>query len=178
MKHDSSGKLQFPCHSNQKLSDDADASPLRSYFLHAGEVHVSSQGGPIFSIVGSCVMVCIWDPVKLIGGATHYLLPTWDGLGNPSPRYGNVAIPMLLDKLREARAQRAHLRAKVFGGGCMFEALRWKDSKDFLGNRNMEVALKLLEKERIPVVSVEVGGARGQRIFFQPNTGGSTVTNL
>jgi chemotaxis protein CheD len=149
------------------------------HFLHAGQIYVSAQAESIVLILGSCVAVCIWDPVNGIGGATHYLLPSWDGKGVPSPRYGNVAVSALLQKLADAGANGANLQAKVFGGGCLFDVMREASpKKDHLGSRNVEIAVQLLGKERIPIVSTAVGGDRGQRIVFHTGTGQALVTAL
>jgi chemotaxis protein CheD len=156
-----------------------DSVSSNSHFLHAGQIYVSAHGESIVLILGSCVAVCIWDSVNGIGGATHYLLPFWDGKGVPSPRYGNVAISALLEKLAETGANSANLRAKVFGGGCLFDVMREASpKKDHLGSRNVEIALELLAKERIPVVSTEVGGDRGQRLLFETGTGHALVKVL
>jgi chemotaxis protein CheD len=150
-----------------------------SYFLHAGQVHVSAQLQSVILILGSCVGVCIWDPVHHIGGATHYLLPEWDGRGAASPRYGTVAIETLLQKLIEAGAKREQLIAKVFGGGCLFDSMRRSEArKDSLGERNIETAMAVLAKERVPIVYAEVRKNRGQRIVFHTGTGESLVTSL
>jgi len=87
------------------------------------------------------------------------LLPSWDGTGVASPRYGNVAISILLQKLLEAGASRGHLRAKVFGGGCLFSSMREPAAhkEQHLGSRNVEIALETLTKAQIPVVSTVVG---------------------
>src|SRR4029077_14687460 len=102
---------------------------VNSHFLHAGQVFVSAEGQSVVLILGSCVAVCIWDPANGIGGATHYLLPSWDGKGGQSPRYGDVAVSVLLQKLLEAGADRGQLRARVFGGGCLFDSIRESGSK-------------------------------------------------
>jgi len=143
--------------------------------LHAGQVFVSSEGQSVVIILGSCVAVCMWDPSQGIGGATHYMLPTWDEKGMPSPRYGNVAISILLRKLLEAGAVRGQLRAKIFGGGCLFDSMREPNAnkEQHLGSRNVDIALAMLSKAQIPVVSTEVGGDRGQRIVFRADTGHS-----
>lgn len=148
--------------------------------LHAGQVFVSSEGESVVIILGSCVAVCIWDAVRGIGGATHYMLPTWDGKGVASPRYGNVAISILLRKLSEAGADRAQLRAKIFGGGCLFDSMREPNAnkEQHLGGRNVDIAQEMLSKARIPVVSTEVGGDRGQRIVFRADTGHSVRNSL
>jgi len=161
-------------------SETNDSASSNSHFLHAGQVFVSAEGKPIALILGSCVGVCIWDPVNAVGGATHYMLPSWDGRGVPSPRYGNVAISILLQKLLEAGADRGQLRAKVFGGGCLFDSLREPHShkEQHLGSRNVEIALEILAKAQIPVASTAVGVDRGQRIVFRPDTGDAVIKVL
>jgi len=176
---DANAKYRTPAPAVPGSANTAESQQQGSYFLHAGQVHVSSQPQSIVLILGSCVAVCLWDPVKAIGGATHYLLPAWDGRGTASPRYGTVAIEALLQKLSEAGAKREQLVAKVFGGGCLFDSMRGNEArKEGLGERNVETAMAMLAKERIPVVSAEVGKDRGQRIVFQTATGESLVTNL
>ena len=156
-----------------------EAEGTNSHFLHAGQIHVTQSPQTIVMILGSCAAVCIWDPVNLIGGATHFLLPVWDGRGVASPRYGNVAISALLQKLTEAGAHKQQLRAKVFGGGCLFDSMRGQNSiRELLGKRNVQVALEILAKEHIPVVGVEAGIDKGQRVVFHPTTGVSSVTTL
>ena len=105
---------------------------------------------------------------------------SWDGRGVSSPRYGDVAVSVLMQKLLEAGADRGQLRAKVFGGGCLFDSLREQGSKKepHLGSRNVEVALEMLTKARIPVDSTVVGEDRGQRIIFSTDTGDAEVKIL
>src|SRR5689334_9645199 len=177
MSLDAALKEKLPTPSRREAGSGADTAG--SHFLHAGNVYVSSKAESIVLILGSCVAVCIWDPFNAIGGATHYLLPIWDGRGVASPRYGNVAIGALLQKLTEARAHKDQLRAKVFGGGCLFDSMRGQDSsREHLGKRNVQTALEILAKEHIHVLSVEAGTDKGQRVIFHPNTGESSVTTL
>src|SRR6267154_4819321 len=158
-------------------AENRDSGSSNSHFLHAGQVFVSAEAKPIVLILGSCVGVCIWDEVNAIGGATHFLRPSWDGTGVASPRYGSVAISMLLQRLLEAGASRGQLRAKVFGGGCLFGALRETGSnkEQHLGTRNVEIALEILAKAQIPVVSSQVGVDRGQRVVFRTDTGETVI---
>ena len=161
-------------------AESRDSGSSNSHFLHAGQVFVSAETKSIVLILGSCVGVCIWDEVNAIGGATHFLLPSWDGTGVASPRYGNVAISILLQKLLEAGASRGQLRAKVFGGGCLFSSMREPAAhkEQHLGSRNVEIALETLAKAQIPVVSTVVGVDRGQRIVFRTDTGDAEIKVL
>jgi chemotaxis receptor (MCP) glutamine deamidase CheD len=40
------------------------------------------------------------------------------------------------------------------------------------------MAQEILAKEHIPVISVEAGIDKGQRVVFHPNSGASSVTTL
>lgn len=172
-------KEQLPVPSTSAPSSRVGTEAANAHFLHAGQVHISQSAQSIVMILGSCAAVCIWDSVNAIGGATHFLLPVWDGRGVASPRYGNVATNTLLQKLIEAGAHKEHLRAKVFGGGCLFNSMRGQNPiREHLGKRNVQMALEILAKEHIPVVSVEAGVDKGQRVVFHPNTGVSSVTTL
>lgn len=161
-------------------SETRDPALATAHFLHAGQVFISAEAQAVSIILGSCAAVCVWDPVKAIGGATHFLLPHWDGRGVSSPRYGDVAVSVLLHKLLEAGADRGQLRAKVFGGGCLFDSLRETSSnlEPHLGSRNVATALNMLAKARIPVVSKIVGVNRGQRIRFRTDTGDAVIRIL
>jgi chemotaxis protein CheD len=174
LKHPSSDLNALPS------TETSEAASSHAHFLHAGQVFVSAEAKSVALILGSCVGVCIWDPVNAIGGAAHYMLPSWDGKGTASPRYGNVALSILLQKLLQAGANRGQLRAKVFGGGCLFDSLRELNSnkEQHLGSRNVEIALELLTKAQIPVVSTIVGVDRGQRIVFRTDTGDAAVRIL
>ena len=153
--------------------------PISSHFLHPGHLFVSKNPTSISFILGSCVAVCAWDPVSGIGGATHYLLPSWDGRGTATARYGSVAIPLLLQKLAEAGADRLQLRAKLFGGGCLFDMMRdGSPGKEHLGTRNVETAKEILAKAQIRIVSSDLGGDRGKRIEFYTKTGEAVVKGL
>jgi len=173
-------KSRLPAFTAPLATASHDPASSNSHFLHAGQVFVSAEAQSVVLILGSCVAVCIWDSANGIGGATHYLLPTWDGKGTQSPRYGDVAVSVLLQKLLEAGADRGHLRAKVFGGGCLFGSMRDSNSRreQHLGSRNVEVALEMLMKARIPVVSSDVGADRGQRIVFCTGSGESLAKTL
>lgn len=172
-------KLGLASLSSSRAADGLPTRPIGSHFLHPGHIHVCKEPAVISFILGSCVAVCVWDPASGVGGATHYLLPTWDGRGTATPRYGSVAMPLLLQKLTEAGADRSQLRAKVYGGGCLFDTMRdGGPGKEHLGTRNVETAKEFLAKVQIQIVSSDLGGERGKRIEFHTKTGEAIVKGL
>ncbi len=130
---------------------------------------VSTEPCEITTILGSCVAVCIVDPVRAIGGINHYMLPLWNGSGLESPKYGNVAIDKLISKILVLGCNPRNLVAKVFGGG---EVLSVQSNTQYnIGLRNVEIALEILEEKNIPVVSSSLGGKLGRKIIFRTHTG-------
>ena len=46
-----------------------------SVYLYPGELIATSDPSVISTVLGSCVSVCLLDPVTKSGGANHFLLP-------------------------------------------------------------------------------------------------------
>jgi chemotaxis protein CheD len=152
---------------------------LKEVYLHPGQMYVSKEPAQISMILGSCAGVCLYDPWRSIGGATHYMLPKWDGSGQPSPRYGDLAIEALLAELGALGSQPAHLEAMVFGGACMFPAFRPRDgSADHIGSRNVGVAIDALTRLGIAIVTRDTGGENGRKLTMQCHTGVATVSPI
>ena len=139
-----------------------------SHFLYPAALYVTRDPGYIHTILGSCVAVCLYDPVLAFGGMTHYMLPLWNGEGLASPKYGNIAIERLIQKMEAYGSNRQHLKAKVFGGGEVIEA---KSAYFHIGKRNIKMAFELLEDYRIPVIASSTGGRSGRKIIFETSTG-------
>ena len=138
------------------------------HFLYPSAILVSTEPCEITTILGSCVAVCLFDPVLSIGGINHFMLPLWNGNGLESPKYGNVAIDKLISKISVLGCKSGHLVAKVFGGG---EILSQNSAQFNIGKRNIEIALEILKEKKIPVVSSSLGGNLGRKIIFRTHTG-------
>jgi len=69
------------------------------HFLLPSALYVSKEPCLINTVLGSCVAVCFWDPVLRIGGMNHFMMPLWNGQGLASPRFGNIAVPRLLEAM-------------------------------------------------------------------------------
>jgi chemotaxis protein CheD len=152
-----------------------------SYFgLHAakigpGELYASKRNIVIVTVLGSCVSVCLTDPVLHIGGMNHFMLPERAGnttlLSEPA-RYGAHAMEMLINNLLTMGAQRSRLEAKVFGAGRVLPGL------SDVGARNAQFALEYLERERIPVKAQDVGGVHARKVYMFIETGRILVKEL
>jgi len=141
---------------------------LPIHFLYPAELYVSKVPYQINTILGSCVTVCLYDPILNIGGMNHFMLPYWNGQGLASPKYGNIAIEKLLDKMLSFGCNKNSIKAKIFGGG---EVIETQIVQFHIGARNIEVARLALEEKKIQIVSSSVGGKLGRKIEFMTSTG-------
>lgn len=139
-----------------------------AHFLYPAALFASKEPFQINTILGSCVAVCIWDKKLKYGGMCHYMLPYWNGEGLASPKYGNIAIEKLLEKLYSFGCIKKNLVAKTFGGG---EVIDFKSPQFQIGKRNIQLANEILDDENIPVVSSSLGGKYGRKIIFFTDTG-------
>lgn len=139
-----------------------------SHFLHPSTIWTSKEPQWVTTILGSCVSVCLFDKRTCIGGINHFMLPYWNGEGLESPRYGNVAIAQLFQKMLEFGVKKEDMVCKIFGGA---EMLAEQVSVFNVGRRNIELANKLILELGIPVAGSSIGGKLGRKIHFNTGTG-------
>jgi len=142
--------------------------PVKKHFLFPGTIFAEPLEYQISTVLGSCVAVCLWDPLARKGGMNHIMLPLWNGDGLATPKYGNIAMEKLLAKVLSIGCRREYLVAKVFGGanvsGTGLEAF-------MIGDRNLMLAFQMLEEFGIAVVAKDVGGRVGRKIIMNSETG-------
>jgi two-component system chemotaxis response regulator CheB len=119
-------------------------------------------------MLGSCVGVALWDTRLKSGGLNHYLLPEVIGDEKPSPRYGTFAMSALVEAALKAGSKKQDLVARVFGGAAVLGNVSVGQR---IGEKNIEMALKVLSDHGIRVVEQNVGGERGRKIAFNTETG-------
>jgi chemotaxis protein CheD len=136
-------------------------------FIYQGGLQVLQGSGVLKTVLGSCVSVCLWDFRRSIGGMNHYMLDVWNGKSLATPRYGNIAMPQLLELMENHGSRKQDLLAKVFGGS----ALMGYERAGGVGERNVNFALEWLEQQRIPVKAQSLGGLQGRKIRFHVDTG-------
>jgi chemotaxis protein CheD len=141
----------------------------KTVFLHSSSIFADRVPTQVTTILGSCVSVCLWDSKLRIGGMNHFMLSLWNGDGLASPKFGNIAISKLIEKMTKLGSEQKHLQAKIFGGADLFEGF----SRDGLsiGGMNIKIAEEILKQEKIPIVNFSVGGKQGRKIIFDTSTG-------
>src|SRR4051812_14490203 len=158
----------LPAEFMRSLSGPSSGKTAGTKFLLPGQMFVSDDPTTVTTILGSCVAICLWSPVKGVGGMNHYLLPEGSPTEANRLRYGSNANPALLQELLSLGCVASELRAKVFGGATIMASAAPAQS---LGKRNMELAVEFLRNNRIPVVEKYLSEKRGCKLIFQTNDG-------
>lgn len=145
--------------------------------LQPGEYFVGDATHRIRTLLGSCVSVTLWSPLRRIGAMSHFLLATRGGGAPLKPsvvacdaRYGDEALGLMLSELARQKVNAAQCQAKIFGGGDMFPAQKLRNDMA-IGRRNGEAARSLLQAHGIEVVSESLFGEGHRQIIFDVGSG-------
>jgi chemotaxis protein CheD len=124
---------------------------------------------PITTLLGSCVAVCLYDPKMRIGGMNHFLLPSRAKNSSDDTDVilaGDYSMEVLLNTMLNKGAAKPRLVAKAFGGGTIVTSILMA-----IGQRNADFAKEWLEREGIPLMAQDFGGAWSRKVIFTPNGG-------
>jgi chemotaxis protein CheD len=135
------------------------------HYLYPSAIFADSRHHHIDTILGSCVAVCLHDVRLKKGGINHYMLPFWNGEGLATPKYGNIAIHKLYERMIMMGSKKQDLIAKVFGGANQI------NTTINIGERNIIIALDTLQELGIPIVARNTGGNIGRKIKFDSYSG-------
>ena len=151
-----------------------DSMPRRFVYLLPGSLHCAAAPTVISTILGSCVSICLWDPVHRLGGMNHYVLPGTIS-GRDDARYGEFAIDHLVDGMEALGCRARGLVAKVFGGAAVLSVDSLERS---VGTMNLQLALERLAARRINVVGRRTGGVQGLLVRFATDLGEAMLRNV
>jgi chemotaxis protein CheD len=139
-----------------------------------GEYYVTRGDEAISTVLGSCISVCVRDPVRNVGGMNHFMLPedastgpnNWlDPSAGLATRYGSYAMESLLNDLLKLGATRERLEIKVFGGGRVLSGMT------DVGARNIAFIHSFIELEGYRVAAEDVGGTQPRKVVYFPASG-------
>lgn len=126
---------------------------------------------PIMTLLGSCVAVCLWDPVLRVGGMNHFMLPRKSVHRTTADidvlLCGDFSMEALLNGMLARGARRDRLLAKAFGGGAVVAAL----THTRIGAQNVEFASDWLARENIPLSASDFLGRWSRKVILDPATG-------
>lgn len=139
-------------------------------FLQPGELFFGDYATRIRTILGSCVSITFWHPIKLIGGMTHIMLPDRGGLKDSNEnaldgKYANEAVKLMLTEIKSTGTHPREYQVKLFGGGDMFSKNPSLES-EHIGYKNRLAAKSLLKEYGFLLHSKHSGGVGHRSIVF------------
>lgn len=125
--------------------------------------------------LGSCVGLTLYDPVALVGGMIHCLLPLSRidpkrAEENPS-MFADTGVPALIRAVLDQGASKTRLIAKVAGAGAPLDSCGGFQ----IGERNFTVLHKVLWKNSILITGQETGGTKPRTMSLYMATGITTI---
>jgi chemotaxis protein CheD len=141
--------------------------------VNIGQVAASAEAFELGTVLGSCVAVCLFDPIKHLGGMNHILLPG-KSLKGPCTRYGIHAMEILINDIMQLGGVRKRLVAKAFGGANVIQELKQTP----IGDNNVKFVREFLATERIPLVAQRLGGSNAIIVQFRTDTGAAKVRHV
>lgn len=156
---DSKGPARLKRHSGEKV------------FLLPGQWYFGATGATVKTLLGSCIAVTLWHPVKGMGGMCHFLLPTRPRTpdGALDGRFGDEALELLVREIKRTGTRTADYEVHLYGGAdTMPDQARVKFN---IGERNVEKAWELIDKYGFQLQCVDVGGNEPRNVTIDLSSG-------
>jgi chemotaxis protein CheD len=138
-----------------------------SQLVGMAQIKVTKSGDTALMALGlgSCIAICAYDPVKRVAGIAHVVLPDSGGNGQPPGKFADTAVPLLLRDMTEAGADVSRIRVVLIGGAQLFSGYASVPQLE-IGARNAKSVVANLQRHRIPIAGLDIGGFRGRTVHF------------
>jgi chemotaxis protein CheD len=157
-----------------------DTLARRRVVIGIGEFAVSDRPGDVIitHALGSCIAVCVYDPVACVGGMLHFLLP--EARINPDRAkqqpavFADTGIPLLFQAAFERGMQKRRAIVHLVGGAEMTQS---GGAAFSTGRRNLLAAKNLLWRNGVFVSGLEVGGTDARTLHLSVSNGRLEIFN-
>jgi chemotaxis protein CheD len=148
--------------------------PGRRLIIGIGELVVSDRPGDVIvtHALGSCIAVCIFDPVAAVAGMLHFLLP--EARINPDralhqpAAFADTGIPLLFQTAYERGLNKKRAIVKLVGGAEMAQTA----APGFnTGRRNALAAKNILWKNGVFLSGQDIGGTGARTLHLSVGDG-------
>ena len=143
----------------------------------------------VWTLLGSCLAIIFYNPRLRLGAIAHAQLPEkgmYEGPGSPkcsdycpnpcyyetpdsNPyKYVSCSIRAMIDVFEQRGSLSHEIDVKLFGGASILPLMHPVKS---IGQQNIEIAYKLIERRQLRLVSQQVGGTSGRTLYLYSDTG-------
>lgn len=130
--------------------------------------------------LGSCVAVCLYDPVTKVSGMLHALLPTMpdnERVNGLPGKFVDQGVPLLLKAITASGAQQSRLVVHLCGGAQILNAPGFSKTLN-IGERNIAAASAGLQAAGLRIKAQATGGNNGRTVKLYTVNGQITVKTL
>jgi chemotaxis protein CheD len=157
---------------------------MKTVHVGIGECAVVGADALLVTVLGSCVGLVMYDKIHKIAGLAHIYLPDStigrrqavpekNNLLSAAPKYADLLVPRLVEKMIASGAEKEHFLTYVVGGAAIYDFP--EDSCLNVGKKNLDKTRVLLHERNIRFMEIKVGGKTGRHVTFNASTGDITV---
>ena len=144
----------------------------KQYIVGIADMKQARASGNIITYaLGSCIGICLYDPMIKLGAMVHIMLPDAPK-GNVDNvfKYADTGIRETLRKMEAFGAVRSRIVAKIAGGARMFD-IPDKSALGNIGDRNAAAVRQILAAERIRLLKEDTGANYARTMSLDVETG-------
>ena len=147
------------------------ADSMQLVTLQPGEFHFGGANTRIQTLLGSCVAITLWHPIRRIGGMCHYMLPSrHTSTHELDGRYAEEAMQMFLRQAARHGTLPQEYQVKLFGGGNMFIEQQTLTTMN-VAIKNIKGAWQLTQHLGLTIKAHHLGHAGHRSLIFELASG-------
>lgn len=139
-----------------------------------GEIHVTGDPDAVLICygLGSCIAVSAFDPVARVGAMAHIVLPASNNGANAllPAKFADRGIPLTVEKMEKAGAQRSRIMIKMAGGAKMLHGVKAGSILD-IGERNIVAVSQAMHAMGLRIQAQDVRGDWGRCLWLYIGSG-------
>lgn len=153
------------------------SSTKKKHIVGIADMKVSADPNDLIIThsLGSCLGVVLYDPVEVVAGLLHCMLPiSKSDKAKAEERplmFTDTGVLSLLQAMFDAGAKKENLIAKAAGGATIMD----KTGMFKIGERNFTVLRKVLWKNDIVLKRKDVGGTQPRTVTLHVDTGKTII---
>jgi chemotaxis protein CheD len=157
-------------------------SSLPVIYLHPGDCHFSKSPEVISTVLGSCISVVMRSPERGITVVTHSQMPEYNLLESEylsfRYHYTDSSIYSVIKYFDGQLIPRDTLEVKLFGGAEILAGKSEFNQSSSVGKKNMDTALRVIDKEGLIISASDLGGKQGRKLFIVSDSGEVYLSRL
>lgn len=160
----------------------ANSTEVQRINLLPGELVIAKNGETIWTVLGSCVTVILYNSRLKISAVCHAQLPSRTleihcSTSCTSPcrqnescefKYVSCSIEYMLDQFHKLGIQNREIDVRLYGGANVLEL---SSDKPRIGDKNVSKAKQILREKGLTIFKEDTGGNKSRSITHLANIG-------